>query len=193
MSNCKKKNSKEEINIKDIFCSQEYEQKVENQKALADEKDKEFYNLANEKDFERFEKLNQKIDKAAKEYNSPEAKEARQKQFEDMAKEMENKKGLFTDDINEYWLPPDNFVEREYKELSTDPEEQYKQIVREILKNNSASISLIQRVFGIGFARAARFVDKMEEDGLISVCDGCNPRKILITEEDFFKMFNEKL
>lgn len=169
MSNCKKK--KEEIDLKDIFCSQEYEQKVENQKELADEKDKEFYNLANEKDFERFEKLSKKIDKAAKEHNSVEAKKARQKQFEDMAKIMKEEEKIFADMKDEL----------------------YKDAVREVIKSQSASLALIQRKFKIGFARAAMLVDKMEEEGLISVCDGCNPRKILITEEDFFKMFNEKL
>ena len=169
MSKCKKK--KEEFDLKDIFCSQEYEQKVENQKALADEKDKEFYNLANEKDFERFKKLSKKIDKAGKEYNSVEAKKARQKELEERAKIMKKEEKIFADMKDEL----------------------YKDAVREVIKSQSASLALIQRKFKIGFARAAMFVDKMEEDGLISETNGKEPRKIFITKEKFFEMFGEEV
>jgi len=47
-----------------------------------------------------------------------------------------------------------------------------------------ASASLMQRKLKIGYARAARIIDQMEERGIISGFEGSKPRKLLITKED---------
>ena len=43
-----------------------------------------------------------------------------------------------------------------------------------------ASISLIQRRFRIGYNRAARIVEKMEEEGVVGASDGVKPREVLV-------------
>ena len=48
---------------------------------------------------------------------------------------------------------------------------------------NQISASLIQRKFKIGYARAGRIIDQMEEKGIISGYQGSQPRNILITKE----------
>ncbi|MGI6706890.1 MAG: DNA translocase FtsK 4TM domain-containing protein [Clostridia bacterium] len=58
-----------------------------------------------------------------------------------------------------------------------------------VLENEQASISMLQRRLRIGYARAARLIDEMEERGIVSGYDGSKPRKVLITEEDFERMF----
>lgn len=45
------------------------------------------------------------------------------------------------------------------------------------------SVSLLQRKFLLGFSRAARMVDRMEEMGFLSAADGVQPRRVLLTEE----------
>ena len=46
-------------------------------------------------------------------------------------------------------------------------------------ENGKVSISLLQRRFRIGFNRAARFVDQMERDGILSEADGTRPRSVV--------------
>lgn len=51
------------------------------------------------------------------------------------------------------------------------------------------STSLIQRRLHIGYGRATQLIDKMQELGVVSKSDGQKPRKVLISREDYFKMF----
>lgn len=50
------------------------------------------------------------------------------------------------------------------------------------------SASHLQRRLKIGFSRAARIVDQMEERGVVSPPDGSKPREVLITKEEFLEM-----
>lgn len=59
------------------------------------------------------------------------------------------------------------------------------------IEQNSISTTMVQRKFSIGYPRAARMIDQMEEKGYISQADGVNPRKILITKEEFDSIFGE--
>ncbi len=53
-----------------------------------------------------------------------------------------------------------------------------------ILKAGKASASLLQRRLRVGYARAARMLDLLEEQGIVGKADGSKPREILINEED---------
>ena len=64
-----------------------------------------------------------------------------------------------------------------------------KDALRWFISANQASITMIQRRFGVGYARAARIVDQMEQNGFISAQDGSKPRQVLITMDDFNKIF----
>lgn len=62
-----------------------------------------------------------------------------------------------------------------------DADDEYYQAALDlILKYRQASISFIQRHLRIGYNRAARIIEKMEQEGIISRADGSKPRKILI-------------
>ncbi|QQK07623.1 FtsK/SpoIIIE family DNA translocase [Miniphocaeibacter halophilus] len=71
---------------------------------------------------------------------------------------------------------------------STD--ELFKDAVKIILDENSASISLLQRKMKIGYARAGRLIDEMEEMGIVSGYEGSKPRKILVGK-DYLKDIGE--
>ena len=47
------------------------------------------------------------------------------------------------------------------------------------------SASFLQRKLGVGYNRAARLIDQMEERGIIGGKDGSNPRQVLMTRADF--------
>ena len=60
--------------------------------------------------------------------------------------------------------------------------------VKEFIDNDRASVSFLQRRLRIGYARAARLVDMMEERGMISPPDSSNKREVLIDAEQFEKL-----
>jgi len=55
-----------------------------------------------------------------------------------------------------------------------------------ILKQKQASVSMLQRRFRIGYNRAARIIDEIEEMGIIGPSDGSRPRQVLTTEEEYY-------
>jgi ribosomal protein S25 len=57
-----------------------------------------------------------------------------------------------------------------------------------ILETNQASVSMLQRRLKLGYARAARIVDEMEEKGIVGPFQGSKPREILITKEQWATM-----
>jgi S-DNA-T family DNA segregation ATPase FtsK/SpoIIIE len=61
--------------------------------------------------------------------------------------------------------------------------------VRIVLDSGQASISMIQRRLRVGYARAARLVDIMEQRGFVSGFEGSKPRKVLITRSEFESIF----
>ena len=61
-----------------------------------------------------------------------------------------------------------------------------------VVRSGQASVSMLQRRFRIGYNRAARIVDMMENRGIIGPQDGSRPRQVLMTEEEFENMDKEK-
>ena len=57
--------------------------------------------------------------------------------------------------------------------------------VEVILETGQASVSMLQRRLKLGYARAARIVDEMEEKGIVGPFQGSKPRAILITKEQW--------
>ena len=57
-----------------------------------------------------------------------------------------------------------------------------------ILETGQASVSMLQRRLKLGYARAARIVDEMEEKGIVGPFQGSKPRDILITKEQWAAM-----
>ena len=54
-----------------------------------------------------------------------------------------------------------------------------------IMETGQASVSMLQRRLKLGYARAARIVDEMEEKGIVGPFQGSKPREILITKEQW--------
>ncbi|WP_394706013.1 DNA translocase FtsK [Maridesulfovibrio sp.] len=59
----------------------------------------------------------------------------------------------------------------------------YNEAVQFVMEQGKASISLLQRRFRIGFNRAARFIEQMEQDGILGPQDGSKPRIVLVTKD----------
>lgn len=60
-----------------------------------------------------------------------------------------------------------------------------------IIEKDKASIGMLQRVFKIGFNRAARIMDQLSEAGVVGPEEGTKPRKILMSQEQFENMLEE--
>lgn len=64
-------------------------------------------------------------------------------------------------------------------------EDLFRQAARLILQNRKASVSLIQRRMKIGFARAGRLMDMMEQAGIVGPYRGSKPREILVDPQEY--------
>jgi S-DNA-T family DNA segregation ATPase FtsK/SpoIIIE len=65
-----------------------------------------------------------------------------------------------------------------------DLDEYYDEAVALVRKQKSASVSMLQRRFRIGYNRAARIVDQMEANGVVGPSEGSKPRKVLPPKKD---------
>jgi S-DNA-T family DNA segregation ATPase FtsK/SpoIIIE len=60
-----------------------------------------------------------------------------------------------------------------------------------IIEKDKASIGMLQRVFKIGFNRAARIMDQLSDAGVVGPEEGTKPRKILMSSEQFENYLEE--
>lgn len=63
-------------------------------------------------------------------------------------------------------------------QYSDDLDEKFNEACHWLLQYDKASASMIQRRLGIGYARAARILDQLEEQELVSMADGSKPRNV---------------
>jgi len=63
-------------------------------------------------------------------------------------------------------------------------DDMYRDAVRVVIDNGKASSSLLQRRLRVGYARAARLIENMEEQGIIGPADGARPREVLVSSLD---------
>lgn len=91
---------------------------------------------------------------------------------------------------------PSDYVHVNSEEKLYDPTERdelFEQAVRMISQHSKASVSLIQRRLQIGFNRAARLLEQLENAGAIGQANGPEPRDVLIKNADeFLKGLEEK-
>ena len=62
----------------------------------------------------------------------------------------------------------------------------YKDAVTVVVESGKASASLLQRRLRVGYARAARLIEAMEEQGVVGPADGSRPRQVLVSSADEF-------
>lgn len=60
-------------------------------------------------------------------------------------------------------------------------DDMFKDAVQVVIQSRKASTSLLQRKLRVGYARAARIIEEMEEQGIIGPADGARPREVLIS------------
>jgi DNA segregation ATPase FtsK/SpoIIIE, S-DNA-T family len=69
--------------------------------------------------------------------------------------------------------------------VELDKDDLYDEAARIVVQSGQASISYLQRRLRIGFSRAARLVDMMEMEGLVSTAEGGKPREVLVDKAYF--------
>jgi len=74
---------------------------------------------------------------------------------------------------------------------SSSEDDLYDEAREQVVRAGKASASLLQRRLRIGYARAARLLDILEEEGIIGPADGARPREILIGSEEQDSGFTE--
>jgi len=80
-----------------------------------------------------------------------------------------------------------NAIENADKRTSKEPQDELTEdAIAFIFKSKQASVSMLQRRFRIGYNRAARIIDEIEEKGIIGPSDGSRPRQLLISEEEYY-------
>lgn len=84
----------------------------------------------------------------------------------------------------------DSESEENDEEEISDDELKYKAL-KLIVEKNAVSVSMFQRSFPIGYIRSCKLVDWMESKGYVSEGGGSTPRKVLITKEEFEKLYSE--
>lgn len=67
---------------------------------------------------------------------------------------------------------------------SGSDDDMYKDALRVVVDSGKASASLLQRRLRVGYARAARLIETMEDQGIIGPADGARPREVLISSLD---------
>ena len=72
----------------------------------------------------------------------------------------------------------------------TEGDEMLPAAVDVILETGQASVSMLQRRLKLGYARAARIMDEMEERGIVGGFEGSKPRQLLVTKEQWEAMKN---
>ncbi len=71
---------------------------------------------------------------------------------------------------------------------SDDADELLPKAIETVIEAGQASTTLLQRKLKVGYARAARIIDELEERGIVGPFEGSKPRKLLITKQQWFEM-----
>ena len=74
-----------------------------------------------------------------------------------------------------------------------DRDAYFKDAGKFIIEKDKASIGMLQRVFKIGFNRAARIMDQLCEAGVVGEEEGTKPRKVLMSMEEYEQFIDEYL
>jgi S-DNA-T family DNA segregation ATPase FtsK/SpoIIIE len=96
---------------------------------------------------------------------------------------------LRTQEAPQYSLKPVEAASKAVSGGAGEDDEYFERAVRLVVATGHASASMLQRRFGIGYARSARLVDIMEQRGIVGPQDGAKPREIRISRDEVEMMF----
>ncbi len=78
-----------------------------------------------------------------------------------------------------------------YNDLDdSEPDPFLEEAIQLVIETGQASTSFIQRKFKVGYARAGKIIDQLEERGVITGYQGSKPRQVLMTMEQFMELKN---
>ena len=83
-------------------------------------------------------------------------------------------------------------IEDRKVKIDNEKDPLFKEAVELVVNDEQASISYIQRKLKVGYSRAGRIVDQMEEMGIIGPHEGSKPRKLLKTKEELDMILGEE-
>ena len=83
-------------------------------------------------------------------------------------------------------------TDAEKEEFSAEYDPRLPEAVEIVVEAGQASVSMLQRRMRVGYARAGRLIDEMEQRGIVSEADGAKPRTVLITREEMNELFAEE-
>lgn len=89
----------------------------------------------------------------------------------------------------EYIFKQEELLKR--SEAIEEQDELFEEVCRFVYEQGSASTSLLQRRYHIGYNRAARLIDMLERQGYVSEPKGSKPRDVFITEEEIASQFGD--
>lgn len=72
-------------------------------------------------------------------------------------------------------------------ESSNDLDEFFDKAIDLVVEKGKASVSMLQRQFRIGYNRAARIMEELEERGIVGNEEGSKPRKVLLSKEELYQ------
>lgn len=81
----------------------------------------------------------------------------------------------------------------ETQEKKGDLDPLFWEAVKLVVDSEQASVSMIQRRLKVGYARAARLVDQMEDRGIVGPFEGSKPREVLLTPQQWEDMQNQQM
>jgi DNA segregation ATPase FtsK/SpoIIIE, S-DNA-T family len=83
-------------------------------------------------------------------------------------------------------------AEPEDDPLDVDADDMLERAIELVVQQGTASVSLLQRRLGVGYARAGRLVDSMERLGVVSGHEGSKPRTVLVGEGDLDRLLRRE-
>ncbi|MCD6539760.1 MAG: DNA translocase FtsK 4TM domain-containing protein [Candidatus Omnitrophica bacterium] len=75
--------------------------------------------------------------------------------------------------------------------ITLEKDELLDEAIKVVLEANQASASILQRRLRVGYTRAARLLDLMEQEGIVGPFQGSKPRLILVDREDYLKKYQQ--
>ena len=106
----------------------------------------------------------------------------------DINEVINNTEKFKNEEINIKIENSDENILEEYEDNEIDPF--LMEAIDIVIETGQVSTSFIQRRFKVGYARAGRIIDQMEERGIISGYQESKPRKVLITKEGWIQLKN---
>lgn len=85
----------------------------------------------------------------------------------------------------------DNPAFAESQAFGNDYDDYFAEAGRYLIEKGKGSVSILQRVYRIGFNRAARIMDQLEEAGVMGPEEGTKPRKVLMTMDEFEELLQK--